>query len=187
MPPLAQPIPALTGMAACAPPGAARARKPAAAAAQIVAFIIVLLSFVTTKGQAAGPPHGFTARAAPTRGRMTHAPRGPLFEVDRPFDPVRQADVADGQHHLRLEPGLALELAGLRGGAHRPLDLALRGDPDDLEKLAQRGIQSLFVHRALPRYVWRGRHHRVPAPASKAPQAPPTSRRLPLTRSVPPL
>ena len=71
------------------------------------------------------------------------------FEVDGAVDRVRQSDVADGEHHMRLEARLALELA--LGGrlADRLLDLALRGDADDLEKLAQRGIQGLFVHGAL--------------------------------------
>ena len=44
---------------------------------------------------------------------------------------------------------IALELAGLDGVAHGFFDFALRGNAHFLEKLAQAGIEDVFVHEVL--------------------------------------
>src|SRR6202022_233352 len=44
---------------------------------------------------------------------------------------------------------VALEAAGFHRVAHRLLDFALRGDADLLEKLAQAGVENVFVHNDL--------------------------------------
>src|SRR3954454_23470472 len=62
-----------------------------------------------------------------------------------------QTNGLDGERHLRLELLVAAQAAGLDRLVDRLLDLALRGHPNDLEELAHRHVEPVFVHgRALP-------------------------------------
>src|SRR6185503_14782699 len=50
------------------------------------------------------------------------------------------------QHGPGLEGFIALELAGLERSVYRAFDLALRGDAELLEELADTDVEGLFVH-----------------------------------------
>src|SRR3954463_10518906 len=91
---------------------------------------------------------GKRAPSDPTAGRGTSCFRGSpsfrlssdLTQLDLVADLVRKADTADGQHHLRRQLLIALELAGRDGVAHGLFDFALRGDAYLLEESAQAGV-----------------------------------------------
>src|SRR5579875_3745912 len=78
-----------------------------------------------------------------------------LFQLDHAVDGMVEAGFTDGQVHARLERFVALELAACHGSTNRLLDLALRRDADDLQKLAQGGIENVFVHCFLLFGQWR--------------------------------
>src|SRR5690348_12176969 len=64
-------------------------------------------------------------------------------------DLMHEADAAHGQHHLGRQLLVSPQTAVGECVAHRLLDLALRGDTNLLEKLAQACVEDVFVHHGL--------------------------------------
>src|SRR5712672_1261383 len=65
------------------------------------------------------------------------------------LDLPRQADAGDGHRRFRRQLLGALEAAVGQGLAHRLLDLALSGHAQGHEKLADAGVEDVFVHGGL--------------------------------------
>src|SRR5712671_1344293 len=70
-------------------------------------------------------------------------------ELDIALDLPHQADAGDGHRRFRRQLLVALEAAVGQGLAHRLLDLALSGHAQGLEKLADAGVEDVFVHGGL--------------------------------------
>jgi hypothetical protein len=120
-------------------------------------------------GRALGDPSAGTtaparARRAPprTRGTQRRMPvlalslQAQLGELDLPLDLLGQLHAADLQRDLGLQGLVAFEPALVERVADRLLDLALRGDADDLQELPRLHVEPVFVHPySLLRYVRR--------------------------------
>jgi hypothetical protein len=70
-------------------------------------------------------------------------------EFDPVVDLVTQSDPVDRQHHLGVQGAASGQPAGRGGLAHRELDRPLRGHADLLEKLSDRHVERVLVHRGL--------------------------------------
>ena len=57
-----------------------------------------------------------------------------------------EADLGDRQAHARAQYRAVGEAASAERGAHRDLDLALRGHADGLQELAHVHVEAVFVH-----------------------------------------
>src|SRR5262245_26772307 len=101
------------------------------------------------------PPHAQVALATyPASGRGNAGAEAHwllasdfwLLQRDPAVDLMGEIELLDGQDHMGLELGLALEFSVRQRLPHRLLDLALRGDPDLLEEFAQLHVEHVFVH-----------------------------------------
>src|SRR5215831_2950922 len=84
-----------------------------------------------------------------------------LRQPDLAVDDVFESKLGNRQRDARLQQRAVAELALGERVAHRGLDLALRGHPDDFEEFADIHVEAVFVHGALlplvPVRVYRGR------------------------------
>src|SRR5262245_48641901 len=78
-----------------------------------------------------------------------HCTPSASFQFDGPRDLVGQFDPANHDHRLGRQFFIALETALGDRLPHRLLDLALPGDAECLEKLADTRIEAVLVHRSL--------------------------------------
>src|SRR5712691_12273676 len=74
-----------------------------------------------------------------------------LFQLEIALHFVIEADAAHRKYDFRRQFFVALELAALHRVADRLFDLALRGDADGLQKLAQTDVELVLVHDFLLR------------------------------------
>jgi hypothetical protein len=72
-----------------------------------------------------------------------------LVEVDLALDLKRETDPAECYRRLRWEPLVALEFTLRQTLSYCLLNLALGSHTQPLEKLADAGIENVFVHRRL--------------------------------------
>jgi hypothetical protein len=101
-------------------------------------------------GYDADPERGPRACRGPRPNRMVTLP-----EFDLAIDFVHKVYGTDLEPHLCPEPLVSLEATGLHRLADGVLDLTLRGDPDYLEKLANRHVELVFVHVLTPVAMFR--------------------------------
>src|SRR5665647_2716284 len=92
-----------------------------------------------------------------------------LLQLDDAVDLMAQADLADGEHHLRRQHLVALDAAFGDRGADGLLYFLLRGDAHHLQEFAQRHVEGFFVHRGLRARGIVGPEHRPAGMALKAP------------------
>src|SRR5829696_7501355 len=83
-----------------------------------------------------------------------------LSQPDFVVDHVLEPDLTDVQRDARLEHDRIGNRSLVEGVAYRQLDLALRRDPDNFQKLADIHVEAVFVHACLPRSS--GQHRRAP-------------------------
>src|ERR1700750_1767912 len=95
------------------------------------------------------------------RRRSPGSDRRPSLPLDRAVDGVPEPGLLDGEHHLGRQRFAALQPAILYCLAHGLFDLALGRHADDLEELAQRGVESLFVHGGLLAKLSPARDHKA--------------------------
>ena len=72
-----------------------------------------------------------------------------LLQLDGAVDLVREPDLADGEHHLRLDGFGPLQAPVGDPCADGLFDLLLRGHAHHLKKFAQRHVEGFFVHGQL--------------------------------------
>ena len=70
--------------------------------------------------------------------------------MDFPLDPFKRTESLEFQYRSRLDDFGALEPSIGDSIGHRLLDLALRGDAEVLEKLADVHVEGLFIHDRTP-------------------------------------
>src|ERR1051325_6549393 len=100
------------------------------------------------------PPRSAEKRPARPAASFPEVISSISFELDLALDRPGEADAGDRDGRLGGQLLVALEATVGERLAHRLLDLALGGDAERLEELADAGVEGVFVHRMTPGRGW---------------------------------